>query len=189
MWTVSAGHARVGPANDVDATESSEGDPMTIRTRLSSTAAALLVGAVGAGCGGSTGAPSDASEEDFCATQSSLIEDLLPDDLTDPEVPTDEEMAQAVQGWGEKLEAVGTPEGIPDDARAGFEAVIQQAKDIDASDFSIEKLEELEEGGKDASAEAKAQASAFSDYLTETCGNPMDDLDLPEMPEMPEMPE
>ncbi len=160
---------------------------MSIRTRLVTTAAVLLVGAAATACGeGGGGAPTDANEKDFCATQSSLIEDLLPDDMTDPEVPTNKEMAEAVQGWGEKLEEVGTPEGIPDDARAGFEAVVQQAKDIDASDFSIDQLEELEQGGEDASAEAKKQATAFSDYLTETCGNPMDDLDLPELPELPD---
>lgn len=164
---------------------------MTIRTRLSTTAAALLVGVVASACGGGSGggAPSDASEGDFCDTQSSLIDDLLPDDLTNPEVPSNEEMAEAVKGWGEELEQVGTPDDIPEDARKGFEAVVQQAKDINAEDFTIEKLEELEQGGKDASAEVKEQATAFTDYLTEKCGNPMDNLDLPEMPEIPEMPE
>jgi len=160
---------------------------LTIRTRLSITTAALLVGAAASACGGGgSGAPSDASEKEFCQTQTSLLEDLLPDDMTNPEVPTNEEMAEAVKGWGKDLEAVGTPDDIPDDARKGFEAVVEQANEIDAEDFTIEKLEELEQGGKDASAEAKKQATAFSDYLTETCGNPMDDLELPEMPEMPE---
>lgn len=161
---------------------------MTIRTRLTMTTAALLVGAVASACGGGggSGAPSDASESDFCGTYSGLLEDLLPDDMTNPEVPSNEDMAEAVKGWGANLEEVGTPEDIPDDARKGFEAVVQQAKDINAEDFTIEKLEELEQGGEDASAEVKEQASAFSDYLTDTCGNPMDDLELPEMPEMPE---
>lgn len=161
---------------------------MTIRTRLTMTTAALLVGAAASACGGGggSGAPSDASKSDFCDTQSSLFADLLPDDMTNPEVPSNEEMAEAVKGWGEKLEEVGTPEDIPDDARQGFEAVIQEAKEIDAEDFTIEKLEELEQGGEDASAEVKEQASAFRDYLTETCGDPMEDLELPEMPEMPE---
>lgn len=160
---------------------------MTIRTRLTMTTAALLVGAVTSACGGggAGGAPSDASESDFCDTQTSLLEDLLPDDLTNPEVPTNEEMAAVVKDWGQRLEEVGTPEDIPDDARKGFESVVQQASDIDASDFSIDKLEELEQGGKDASAEVEAQASAFSDYLTEKCGNPLDDLELPELPELP----
>jgi hypothetical protein len=161
---------------------------MNIRTRLTLTSAMLLVGAVTTACGGEGGggAPTDASDKEFCETQSSLLEELLPDDMTNPEIPSNEEMAKAVKNWGKNLEEVGTPEDIPDDARAGFEAVIEQADDIDASDFSIEKLEELEQGGADASAKVKEQAQAFSDYLTETCGNPLDDLDLPEMPEMPD---
>lgn len=167
-----------------------KGKHLSIRTRLTMTTAALLVGAAASACGGGgSGAPSDASEKDFCQTQTSLIEDLLPDDMTNPEVPSNEEMAEAVKGWGEELAEVGTPDDIPDDARQGFEALVRQAGEIDAEDFTIEKLEELEQGGKDASAEAKKQARAFSDYLTETCGNPMDDLELPELPEMPATPE
>jgi hypothetical protein len=154
---------------------------MNIGTRLSLTATVLLVGAVTTACGGG-GAPSDASEKDFCDTQTSLLQDLLPDDMTNPEIPSDQEMAKAVKNWGKKLEQVGTPDDIPDDARKGFERVMEQANDIDPADFSIDKLEQLESGGAEASAEAKKQAQAFTDYLTETCGNPMDDLDLPEMP-------
>ena len=157
---------------------------MNIGTRLSLTTTVLLVGAVTTACGGG-GAPSDASEKDFCATQTSLLQDLLPDDMTNPEVPSDEEMAKAVKNWGKKLEEVGTPDDIPEDARKGFERVMKQANDIDPSDFTIDKLEQLESGGAEASAEAKKQAQAFTDYLTETCGNPLDDLDMPEMPEMP----
>ncbi len=185
MWTISADHARVG-AHVVTRPRPDKGENMFIRTRLSMTGMVLLVGAVTTACGGSGagggGAPTDASEKDFCQTQTSLFEDLLPDDLTDPEVPTDEEMARAVQDWGTKLEEVGTPDGIPANARKGFEAIVAEAGDIDASDFSIDSLEQLEQGGADASAEEKAQAQAFSDYLTETCGDPMDDLELPQLP-------
>jgi hypothetical protein len=159
---------------------------MKLSTRLTMTSAVLLAGAVTTACGGGSGAPTDASEKDFCETQSSLLADLMPDDMTDPELPSDEAMAKAVKDWGTELEQVGTPEDIPDDARKGFDAVVEQAKDIDASDFSIEKLEELESGGKDASEEVQEQAEAFSDYLTETCGNPIDDIEMPEMPEMPD---
>lgn len=159
---------------------------MTIRSRLTMTSAVLLVGAVTTACGGSSGAPTDAGEKEFCDTQASFFKDLLPEDMSNPEVPSNEDMAQAVKDWGAELEEVGTPQDISDDARAGFEAVVEQSRDIDASDFSIEKLEELQQGGEDASAEVRRQAQAFSDYLTETCGNPLDDLELPEMPELPE---
>lgn len=157
------------------------------RTRLTVSAAALLAGAVASACGsgGSVGggAPTDASEKEFCQTQTSLLEDLMPADMSDPQLPSDQQMAQAVKDWGTKIGEVGTPEGISDDAREGFERVVEMAEDIDPADFSIEKLEELEAGGEEASAEAKKQADAFEKYLTETCGNPLDDLDMPEMPE------
>ena len=155
------------------------------RTRLTVTAAALLVGAATSACGGGGsggGAPTDASEKEFCQTQTSLLEDLMPADMTNPELPSDEKMATAVQDWARKVEDVGTPKDISDDARKGFEAIVEQANKVDASDFSIEKLEELEAGGKDASAEARKQADAFEKYLTETCGNPLDDLEMPELP-------
>ena len=48
---------------------SHEGEPMTIRTRLTLTSAVLLVGAVTSACGGGGGgAPSDASKDGFCET-------------------------------------------------------------------------------------------------------------------------
>lgn len=157
---------------------------MASRTRLTLITVTLLVGAATSACGGGAGggAPTDASEKDFCQTQTSLLEDLMPADMSNPELPSDEKMAKAVQDWGKKIEDVGTPEDISDDARKGFEAIVAQANEIDAADFSIEKLEALEAGGKDASAEAKKQADAFEKYLTETCGNPLGDLEMPEMP-------
>ena len=160
---------------------------MNVRTRLTLTSTVLLVGALTTACGGEGGggggAPIDASEKDFCQAQISLFQDLLPGDMSNPEVPSNDEMAKAVKSWGTKLEEIGTPANIPDDARKGFEAVVTQARDIDPADFSIDKLDQLGAGGADASAEAKAQAQAFSDYLTTTCGNPMDNLDLPQLPD------
>ena len=105
--------------------------------------------------------------------------------MSSPEVPSNEEMARAVKDWGAELEKVGTPEDIPDEARKGFEAVAEQASKVDAADFDVDKLEELTLGGADASEKVKKEAQAFTDYLTKTCGNPLDDLDMPEMPEMP----
>lgn len=162
---------------------------MKIRTRLTLSSAVLLVGAVTTACGGGgggSGAPADASEKEFCEAQSSLLKNLLPEDMTNPEMPSNEEMAQSVKDWADEIDEVGTPENITDEARAGFEAVVEQAKEIDAADFDMEQLEQLELGGADASAEVKKQAQAFSDYLTETCGNPMDNLELPELPESTE---
>jgi hypothetical protein len=158
---------------------------MTVRARLTLTGAVLLVGAVTSACGGG-GAPSDANKDGFCEAANSLMSDLVPEDMSTPELPSDEDMAQAVKDWGSRMEEVGTPEDIPDDARKGFEAVVDQAKEIDAADFSMENLEDLEQGGADASKEVEEQADAFGDYLAETCGNPLDDIEMPELPEIPE---
>jgi hypothetical protein len=161
---------------------------MTIRTRLALTSAVLVLGALTSACGGGDGgsggasgggAPTDATKDEFCSTQTGLFKELM-GDMT--EMPTNEQMATAVKDWAKKLEDVGTPEGISDDARAGFEDLIEQARDIDAADFSIDKLDELAKGGEGASKEVQKQATAFADYLTETCGNPLDDLQLPEVP-------
>ena len=159
---------------------------MTIRARLTLTSAVLLVGTVTSACSGSSGAPSDASRDDFCDAANSLMSDLVPEDMSTMELPSDEDMAQAVKDWAARMEEVGTPEGISEDARKGFESVVDQAEEIDAEDFSMENLEDLEKGGADASAEEEKQAEAFGNYLTDTCGSPTDDIELPELPEVPE---
>jgi len=161
---------------------------MNTRIRLTLSSAVLLIGAVTTACGGGGGgdggggAPTDASEKEFCDSQTSLLQDLLPDDLTNPEMPSTVEMAQTVKGWGAKIEKVGTPDTISDEARAGFEAVVDRVGKIDVADFEIEKLQQLQSGGEDASAEVNEQAEAFSDYLVATCDNPLDDVELPELP-------
>ncbi len=157
---------------------------MNIRSRLALAGAVLLVGGPTAACGGSGGAPTDADEERFCAAADSMLADLIPEGMTDPELPSDEDMARAVRDWGQKMEEVGTPEDISEEARQGFESVVEQAQDVEATDFSLEHLQELEQGGAEASAEAREQAEAFGDYLDETCGDRMDDIELPELPDL-----
>jgi hypothetical protein len=153
---------------------------MTIRARLAVAGTVLLVGAATAACGGS-GAPTDADKDRFCDAANSLMSGLVAQDSTTPDLPSDEDMAQAVRDWGERMAEVGTPDDIPDDARTGFETVVDQAGQVDASDFSLDSLEELEQGGADASAEVRQQAAAFEDYLTTTCGNPLDDIEMPQL--------
>ena len=158
---------------------------MTIRARLTLTGAVLLVGTATSACGGGGGAPSDASKDSFCEAANSLMSDLVPADTTTPDLPSEEEMAQAVKDWGARMAEVGTPESISEEARKGFESVVEQAEEIDAEDFSIDDLEQLESGGADASAEVKEQAEAFGNYLTDTCGNPLEEIELPELPDLP----
>lgn len=74
------------------------------------------------------------------------------------------------RGHGPCGQGLGQPDG-------GGEAVLAQIEEIEASDFSAENLEELGNGGAEASEEVRRQA--------ETCGDPMDDIEVPEL-EMPE---
>jgi hypothetical protein len=153
---------------------------MTIRTRLTMSSAILLVGAVTTACGGSGGgAPADASKDDFCKAQSSLFTDLDLD-LTDPEaaLPSEKEMADAMHSWADKMEKVGTPENISDEAREGFEETIKAAGDISEADLKSPDLNALE---NDMSKDAQKKVEAFTTYVNDTCGSMFGDLEVPEM--------
>lgn len=167
---------------------------MTIRTRLALPSVVLLAGALVSACGGS-GAPTDASDKRFCQAQMSILDELVPDmsdlsDLENVEMPSNDDMADAMHAWADRIEEVGTPEGIPEDARAGFETTVEQARDITAADFA--KADEdpgFDPFGGDLSGEAKDQAEAFGDYVNDKCGDPFGGDELPELPELPEAPE
>lgn len=155
---------------------------MTVRTRLTTTAAVLLVGVVTAACGGSAGgAPTDASEDEFCKAQTSLFTDL-DIDMTDPEggLPSEKELADAMHGWSDKIAEVGTPENISDEARDGFEETVKAAKDISEADLKSPDLDALESG---MSESAKKNVEAYSTYVTDTCGSMFGDLEVPEVPD------
>ncbi|GAA1911145.1 hypothetical protein [Nocardioides hwasunensis] len=159
---------------------------MNFRTRLTVTSAVLLVGSVTAACGGGggAGAPTDASEKEFCNAQLSLL-DNLDIDVTDPEAstPDEEAVADAMHSWADELEKVGTPEGISDEARDGFEETVKAARDIDASDLETPDMSALEDG---LSADQKKSLETYSTYVTEKCGSMFDDIEMPELPETPE---
>ncbi|MDR7252962.1 hypothetical protein J2X46_001947 [Nocardioides sp. BE266] len=153
---------------------------MNILTRLTTTSAILLVAAVTAACGGGGGgAPADASKDDFCKAQSSLFTNL-DIDLTNPDaaLPSEKELADAMHTWAKEIEKVGTPDGISDDAREGFEETIKAAKDISEADLKSPDLDALE---SDMSADAKKKVEAFTTYVGDTCGSMFGDLDVPEM--------
>jgi hypothetical protein len=104
-------------------------------SRSASTALILALVAVLAGCGNhpdAAKAPRRAAVADFCAVVKSI-------DLSDPK--------KFVAG----LKKTGTPEGIPGDARAGFEVMIENADKDKISSSQQDKV------------------SAFVAYFTTTC--------------------
>lgn len=94
-------------------------------------AAALTLTGCGSDPDGST-APTEASKGEFCEVVSSL-------DPSDADRVVDD------------LLETGTPAGIPGDARAGFEVMIEKATEDSISDADQEKV------------------AAFLAYVTDTC--------------------
>ena len=125
------------------------------------TASLVFVAGTLVACGGADGggAPRSSSEEDFCAAFLKISEEASGDSSD-----TEAQIEQAKDA-AEELADVGTPEGIPDDARKGFELMIQLIDEVE-SDASEEDLngvfEELSED------EQKSYTSFFT-YVSETC--------------------
>ena len=140
----------------------------------------LLLATTAVACGGSDDAPTDASDKDFCEGQSSLMQDLA---SSGEKAPEPAELAELIQDWADEVEEIGTPEDIPEDARAGFETTIEQARDISAEDLEADNLDKL---GEELSGDAEKQAEAFNRYVGDTCGDIFSDLDLPEVTELSE---
>lgn len=143
------------------------------RTRVSLSVAALVAGLTLSACGAS-GAPTDASAKEFCDAYASMFDDLDVSSLED--MPTEEEMAESIHTWADKMEEVGTPEDISEEAREGFELQVEQARELDAEDLKSDSgpLDDFDD-------EEQERSDAFNDYTTETCGAP----ELPEVPELP----
>lgn len=137
-------------------------------------ASLALVAAGVSSCGGD--APTKAAEEDFCEAFTSLFADV-PDS---PDVD-EADAVQAFRDWGERLEEVGTPEDMGEQARAGFERTLEVVRDLDEG----VTLADFDSLGEDLPAQAQEQVEAFDAYAFDTCGNPLDDVSLPEVPELP----
>lgn len=134
-----------------------------IKRPIAATGAAVLLALSLSACGG--GAPTDASKEDFCdvVTNPDIAEDVDPEDY--------DAQAEALQGYADDLEEVGTPEEIDEDARAGFELIVDQLGNISASDLedaSGEGADAENPFGLDISDDEQKQVEAFSEY-TSSC--------------------
>jgi len=104
----------------------------------------LLVAGMTAACG----SPEDASKGDFC-------------DAVDNVVSSANDYDKAKDAASE-LSDVGTPDGISDDAREGFEL------SIDAFD-EAENEKDLEKAQEDLSSDEKKKVQAFGEYVDKTC--------------------
>ena len=127
----------------------------------------LLLGFL-AGCGDDSSSGSDAGD----STNSASVEDFcgvfLDMAKTAQEQGADASEADAVKllkDLADKLDEVGTPEDMPEDASAGLQLLIDKIKDL-PDDATSKDLEQVE---KDFTDEDKANQEALQTYLAEKC--------------------
>lgn len=137
-------------------------------------ASLVLVAGTASACGG---APTDASTDDFCGAITKIGETSA---SVASDSPTEEQIKEIKDAF-KNLEEVGTPEDIPDDAREGFELIVESVADVDDDATA----EELEKAGDDFSGEDEKKSDAFGEYVGETCTD-LGQLEEPAAPELPE---
>jgi hypothetical protein len=140
--------------------------------RLSAIAAPLLLAASLTACGGDdgSGAPEDASKEDFCK----VYNDDGDLDSIDPKASPKEQAKKVVDALKEatdKLADTGTPKDIPDDARDGFEVFVDTIGNLD-EDKVAKAIENKDtkflEDAVDKDDEKKVDA--FTKWAGDYCG-------------------
>lgn len=99
---------------------------MRTKTLVSTAAGVLLITALSA-CSTPEGAdaPADASKEDFCAAMTGI------------------DLGGSARELSTKLAEAGTPKGIPAEARAGFEVMIDEASSDELGDGAQAKVTAL----------------------------------------------
>jgi hypothetical protein len=144
----------------------------SIKRYVGAGSAAVLLAFSLTACGDDgSDAPDNASKEKFCDAYSGQL-DAFSD--IDPESSESEQAKALVDGlkkWADELEKVGTPDGISDEEREGFEITIKELGDLDADD--VEKA--IKDGDSDfaeVSKDDEKKANAFNDYATKECGAP-----------------
>lgn len=142
---------------------------VTLLQRAAPASAAVLVALALAGCGGP---PTDASKTEFCVA---VAGQSWADDLDDDSDGDD--FADAFRKWGDELNDIGTPDGISDDAREGFEITVDYLRHVEGDDF--DELDQIGPANEDLSDEEAEKVTAFDEYVTTTC-QPDPGVDLPE---------
>jgi hypothetical protein len=136
-----------------------------IKRPLASAGAAVLFALSLSACGG--GAPTDASKEDFCdVVNSDESEEEFNKAFADKDWG---KMVELVKEQGEKVEEVGTPEDIPDDARKGYELQLEQVESLSEEDLEKAFKDQKDPFEADLSSAEKKDLKAYNDYQSKTC--------------------
>ncbi|TNM42025.1 hypothetical protein FHP29_08670 [Nocardioides albidus] len=134
---------------------------------LAAAGAAVLLGLTLSACGGG-GHPTDASKKEFCGG----VEDVITTtNSVEGDEPTEAEWKKLQEAYGD-LGDIGTPKGISDTERNGFEVIVDAITDLD---YDEAKKSFGDKDGEDnipgVSKDDEKDADKFFDYLTETCAD------------------
>jgi hypothetical protein len=133
--------------------------------KLGLAAATLILvagGAVGCGNDDGGGGGSDektASKDDFCGAFQAFYDDLQK--VTGEE----DNLGEILKKAAKRIEDVGTPKDITDDAKAGLQLTLDAIDDL-PDDASAEDMAGIEQ---DYTDKEKAKTDAFTEYLGKTC--------------------
>jgi hypothetical protein len=137
--------------------------------QLSLLAVPLLVVGLLAGCGddGGGGAATNATVEEFCQP----FVDLAQEFASNGADVSDADALKIAKDTAEKLRKAGTPEDMPEDARKGFELVVEKLGDLDedATKADVEKSMQLTD-------EEQKYSDALTRYVTENCADAFADI-------------
>ncbi len=141
--------------------------------------AAVLTASLTACGGGGSGssAPTDASKDEFCSTFNSLFETMMSEATASGDASG---MVAAMKKWVAKMEDVGTPGDMPDDARHGFELFVGEVKKLDDKATASD----LEHIGDGLSSADQKDGEAFGDWTTKNCPLDLPSIDPSDLPSM-----
>jgi hypothetical protein len=137
--------------------------------RISLLAAPLLVVGLLAGCGDDGGgdaadAPTDATVEEFCQP----FVDMYQDVVSKGEGISDADAVKIAKDTADKLREAGTPEGMPEDARKGWELVIEKLNELDEN-----ATKEEVQAAQNLSVEEQKYSDALAQYVASKCADAM----------------
>ena len=143
-----------------------------LRTSGMGAAAALLLVASLAGCSRDDAeGHGNASVQTFCETYYGLFTgDLIDLSPAASDSEQDQVLGEAFLAWASRLQQVGTPAAMPEQARDGFELMVSTAARFDPDDAI-----RLGDAGAGFTDDESSAAEAFEVYATQTCESPFGD--------------
>ncbi|MCW2795870.1 hypothetical protein [Nocardioides sp.] len=115
----------------------------------------------GGGGGGDSSAPQGASSADFCKSFADLFQGMA---SVDPSATDSSDTIKALKDGAANLSDTGTPDGIPADARHGFEVFVSAIAGID-DNADLSSMENL----PGVSTSDEKDIEAFVTYAVKEC--------------------